>query len=623
VEPVRVNATFARILRAAGLPGGRHRRARWWLALWLVAVPAATAFGTGPAGVNGFHAYIPQPFAENRAAIAPYMAWEAEQMAGAGLAWNRTLSPRGGPFKWGDIQVSQGGPYDWSHPDLLVSQTQAQGIRLLAVVHPFTRWDQPSASDIQYCTPTDATAWTAFLTALVERYDGDGIQDMPGLVVPIKHWEISNEVEANFCNGDAARYAAFLAQAYATIKAADPTATVLNGSTSPIYDPRRPSQVSSPVREFWQAFFAAGGGAYMDAFGVHATSPEPALPLRAFLGQYQALLDSHGLRTPMWLTETGTYSGSPVKDRVTYPAQSTTYQAAWWVKHVSYALAHNVVRVFQTILDAHEDMVAPTGDDWLDGTGWIDSDVRWDQGPRRKPVYFSNQKLASLTAGSSTVTELAYADTCGTERVEAQCTSRGAYRYDGGSGSVWVLWNDAGGRDEVDVGSTVARATVISSVPRLDAAGRPVLDAEGRATFESSEVDVVDGRVTVVLSSVPVFVLASPRAAFRATATGSSTSLTLTATLQVAREDVGRPGHIYVGASVAGRWFFLTPQGWVAWTTGVLPVYASGTLVSQSLPIATGVDVSGLAGARVYVGYGLTEADMLGNGKYGLVYTVP
>jgi hypothetical protein len=282
-----------------------------------------------------------------------------------------------------------------------------------------------------------------------------------------------------------------------------------------------------------------------------------------------------------------------------------------------------VATVFQTILDAHEEMAAPTGDDWLDGAGWIEGDVRWDQGPGRRPVYFTSGKLASLTAGSGTVTELAYADTCGAERVEAQCTSRGTYRYDGGSGSVWVLWNDAGGRDELDVGSTVARATVVSSVPRLDAAGRPVLDAEGRAAFESSEMDVVDGRIAVALSSVPVFVLPSPGAAFGATATGSSTSLTLTATLQVAREDAGRPGHVYVGASVAGRWFVLTPQGWVAWTTGVLPVYRSGTLVSQSLPIATGVDVSGLAGARVYVGYGLTEADMLGNGKYGLVYTVP
>ena len=28
---------------------------------------------------------------------------------------------------------------------------------------------------------------------MVERYDGDGVDDMPGLEIPVKHWEIDNE----------------------------------------------------------------------------------------------------------------------------------------------------------------------------------------------------------------------------------------------------------------------------------------------------------------------------------------------------------------------------------------------------------------------------------------------
>lgn len=39
----------------------------------------------------------------------------------------------------------------------------------------------------------DEAAYTAWVTAAVERYDGDGVDDMPGLLAPIRHWEVDNE----------------------------------------------------------------------------------------------------------------------------------------------------------------------------------------------------------------------------------------------------------------------------------------------------------------------------------------------------------------------------------------------------------------------------------------------
>ena len=38
-------------------------------------------------------------------------------------------------------------------------------------------------------------SYKTFLLALVDRYDGDGNNDMPGLTKPIIHWEIMNEPE--------------------------------------------------------------------------------------------------------------------------------------------------------------------------------------------------------------------------------------------------------------------------------------------------------------------------------------------------------------------------------------------------------------------------------------------
>ena len=37
--------------------------------------------------------------------------------------------------------------------------------------------------------------YKTFLLALVDRYDGDGNNDMPNLTKPIIHWEIMNEPE--------------------------------------------------------------------------------------------------------------------------------------------------------------------------------------------------------------------------------------------------------------------------------------------------------------------------------------------------------------------------------------------------------------------------------------------
>lgn len=106
---------------------------------------------------------------------------------------------------------------------------------------------------------------------------------------------------------------------------------------------------------------------------------------------------------------------------------------------------------------------------------------------------------------------------------------------------------------------------------------------------------------------------------------GDTTSLTLTASVQVASEDAGRTGAVYVAATVAGLWFFQGPAGnWTAWTGGAFPspVY-SGALGSHAISVADRMDLSSLPGTDVYVGYGLDAADMLSNVKFARIYTVP
>jgi serpin B len=113
---------------------------------------------------------------------------------------------------------------------------------------------------------------------------------------------------------------------------------------------------------------------------------------------------------------------------------------------------------------------------------------------------------------------------------------------------------------------------------------------------------------------------ASP--SFNATTSGSTTAMTITASLTVSDADRGQVGNLYLLASLNGAWIASTPRGWQPWAGGTLPVHASGVLTDQTIEVARGLDTSTLAGTVLYLGYGLNESDMLANAKYRQVLRI-
>jgi len=107
----------------------------------------------------------------------------------------------------------------------------------------------PSWASSTGCGPVDLAPlarWQAFVGALVERYDGDGVQDAPGSP-RVERWEIGNEPDFNLaraggegdygsCFGGAwhAEYGQLLRAAWLGAKASDPTAKILFGG--PAFD---------------------------------------------------------------------------------------------------------------------------------------------------------------------------------------------------------------------------------------------------------------------------------------------------------------------------------------------------------------------------------------------------
>lgn len=116
--------------------------------------------------------------------------------------------------------------------------------------------------------------------------------------------------------------------------------------------------------------------------------------------------------------------------------------------------------------------------------------------------------------------------------------------------------------------------------------------------------------------------LAAGSPSFAALASGTTGNQTLTATINIADADLGQNGNYYLGFTLGQQWIFHNGSGWVLFTAGTVPVYAAAALANRSIEVVRNADLTTLVGGKLYVGYGLSESDMLSNAKFGMVYTV-
>ncbi|MDO8736438.1 MAG: hypothetical protein Q7K29_05075 [Thermoleophilia bacterium] len=219
--------------------------------------------------------------------------------------WER---PHPGPFIWGEVEKTEG-TYDWSGIDRYIGTSQDYGIVLVATIWPYANWDQERCHEKLPDTrrlfsilgdyrgkPCDPQAYRLFVEAMVERYDGDGEDDMPGLVYPIKYWEVVNEPDiaegSLFFKGDPqdADYLEVLAATHDAIGAVDPSAKVLNGGIAYLSDKEKP---------FWRSILGGPGAEYIDILTIHSITQGEGLQL----DHLQALMDELGLDKPVWVTE--------------------------------------------------------------------------------------------------------------------------------------------------------------------------------------------------------------------------------------------------------------------------------------------------------------------------------
>jgi hypothetical protein len=158
--------------------------------------------------------------------------------------------------------------------------------------------------------------FTEYIGALVERYDGDGIDDAPNGAI-VRYWEFYNEPDAvpapsgNRWGDVGDKYAEMLKAVYPVVKAANPDAQVVFGGIA--YD--RFGDPDGFVRSFLDDVLKAGGGDYFDIMNIHVYPPlGPNWTTNGGPGLYEkvqavrAVLQTYNVTKPFVVTETGDHN---------------------------------------------------------------------------------------------------------------------------------------------------------------------------------------------------------------------------------------------------------------------------------------------------------------------------
>ncbi|MBU0457220.1 MAG: hypothetical protein ABH824_02810 [Nanoarchaeota archaeon] len=256
---------------------------------------------------------IPDSIVKNCIGSLPPIPQETELIASIGGGWVR---PHPGPYIWEWIEEEKD-DLNFKVTDEWAKESQKNNVAILATVWPYAKWDQEechaqeceiSNEDVFYprgkdgipksrCAPCNIEDYKNFILKLVDRYDGDGIDDMPGLVIPIKYWEIMNEPDLKspsltFYKGTQKEYVEILKVSYETIKSTCPDCKIVQGGAAGI---------DSEMIAYWNKIFQLEGGNYFDIANIHYINYGDADTLN--VKDFKKLMAKNGIVKPIWVTE--------------------------------------------------------------------------------------------------------------------------------------------------------------------------------------------------------------------------------------------------------------------------------------------------------------------------------
>ena len=256
------------------------------------------------------------------------------------IKWARLHPNTFGTFGWSGVDPDHNGEdLDFSKQDALVKLAQENNIHLLAGISPTPTDDEWLTAETYI--PENKEAYSSYIRQIVERYDGDGKDDMLHLKFSIKYWQLENEPDlhnrvrkrrgnANFCSPE--EYFEVLKLTYQAVKAADKEAKVMLNVVG------IGQNMGETSINYLQRLNELGAKNYYDIFSYHVypDSYNTSI-LKNILRKFKKLIGDK----PIWITESGINS-SP---RRKLEDASEKNQASWVIKHYIFHLANGVKKI--------------------------------------------------------------------------------------------------------------------------------------------------------------------------------------------------------------------------------------------------------------------------------------
>ena len=92
---------------------------------------------------------------------------------------------------WARVEPREG-QFDFRGLDARVRGLQSQGLAPFLTFEPNAAWGAAHTEQVKNGTPRDMATWTRFVRAVVDRYDGDGQNDMRGLQGAVQYYQTAN-----------------------------------------------------------------------------------------------------------------------------------------------------------------------------------------------------------------------------------------------------------------------------------------------------------------------------------------------------------------------------------------------------------------------------------------------
>jgi len=219
---------------------------------------------------------------------------------------NQWVRPHPGPFVWNNIEKEKG-IFSWDKADEYVTYAQNHNQTTIATIWPYANWEQKSCKRkkgrspfgkrfAKYLSkPCSIENYKIFLSALVDRYDGDGTNDMPGLTKPIVYWEVMNEPEFKmFFKGTEDEFVEIFNFSSKLIKSKQKDAVIIMAGAAGMFP---------ESKKFWKSALPKIKDHFDIANMHHITPPDGKCDKDFWVGEFSQLLKSLNIDKPIWVTE--------------------------------------------------------------------------------------------------------------------------------------------------------------------------------------------------------------------------------------------------------------------------------------------------------------------------------